>query len=206
MTGRRGAAVALVLVAAGGLLMSGVAWAAGLVVTSGRLGTATLSAPPLHPTAVTVAPAKVPGAAPDTDDVVTVDFSEPLRAASVCPGVADSAAPQTLPDVVVRLVDGGAAHDTLVVTGGPAACPAPRFGTLDLGTPDYATGAIDFPGSTLTLTSPPRLTIRLGKVKRGPAAVSQPTVITYLPDPRLADRQGTLVGATTAATAPGQQF
>ena len=200
MTMRRvGDLVLLVITGALLLTATGVAWAAGMSVTTERLHVAALAPPVFHPTDVAVITNAKGGASPDRRDVIEVSFTLPVAAASICPGLL--AVP--LLGYTVTLTDGGAGNDLLTVTSGPPGCPSPRIGTFDLGTPGYLTaGTAIASGSEIRLVaSPPGLSITLGsRPSPRPDDVAGPTLVRYTPHPALTDTTGTPVRGTAANT------
>ena len=187
---------------------SGVAVAAGVGVVSARLGTSTVPAPVFHPTSVSASRASQSGAAPAQSDSVVIGFSQPVRTSTVCPGVADGTGVQVLEAVTVTITDGGGGNDVLTVSAGPSVCPAPQFGSVDLGTGGYVSGSpITYTGSTLSLTpAPSQLTVVLGRLNGKTSNVSGATVLRYTPPAALSDRSGRVVGSSTASSMAGQQF
>lgn len=194
---------------AAGLLLTGVAWAAALQVTSERMAAATLPVPAFHPTSLTITPAKGKAGGLNKADALDVAFSGRLLVTTVCAGALTTTVTQTITGVTVRLADGGTGSDTLSVTAGPLTCAAPKVGTFDLGSTEYVSGAaVDFVADlTLTQeTGTSRLTLVLGNSSSNRyGAPTTATVVRYLPDAALGDTAGAAVTGT-ASTASGIQF
>lgn len=205
MTPRASRLLTVALLATGSILVAGIAWGAGLSVTSTRLGVGTLAAPQFHPTVVTVTGKGKAGTLSRNDELV-VDFSAALLVASICPG-APQQANTVLSGVTVALVDGGAANDTLTVTAGPAGCPAPQVGTFDLGTTTHMTGAtLTFTASQLTIVQSGTISVLLGNQSRPvPGLANGPTVVRYTPHASVSSGTGQPVSGT-ASTVPAVHF
>lgn len=191
----------------------GVAVAAQLSLTSDRLGATSLVPPPFHLTTVTGTQGgggNNDRERPSSGDVLAVRLSQRISAASVCAGVTETF-PRTFTGVTVDLLDGGAGPDTLRVSAGPAACPAPKTVTFTLGSTAYTTGAvIRFVGSSLTLandsTTTSTISVSLGNPSQQAGRIREATVITATPDPALRDTSGRAISPGTAATSSMAQF
>jgi hypothetical protein len=140
----------------------------------------------------------------DKDDTVTVTFSEPIRASTVCsawstPG--DKALSGN-GQVTVTITNNGT-NDTLSVAATTAACPTGLIvGSVALGG-DYVTADATFSGngsnaSEVGLTASGVLTVTLGSGSPSvPVAVAQAAVPIYTPPSGLTD-----LAANTLGTAP----
>lgn len=124
-------------------------------------------------------------------DTVTVTFGQAMNPGTLCTSWNGTGSRSTITVAVTNGV--GAANDTLTVTD--SAC-AFKFGTLDLGSPNWVTATTSFSGSggnastavfDATLTT---LTIKVGNGTSGPVNVAAQTAI-YTPDPAMKDGVGT---------------
>ena len=208
MTRRPLPRVATVAVLAVGLATAAsLASASGLTVVSQTLGAAMAPVPAFYPTSVQTAPANRPGQ-PNRNDTVTLAFSRPLQATSVCPGA--TSASQLFKSVTVVLSDGGAAADTLSVTAGPPACALPRVGVLDLGSVGYtAGGTITYGGSSLEIVqgaASAQIVLTLGSPSATAGTVASSTVLTYRPDAAITDNTGRPIGGNVARSLAAVQF
>jgi hypothetical protein len=130
---------------------------------------------------------------PQSNDTISIVFSERLSVSSVCSTWSNDGASQTLSannDVTVTVTDGGAANDTLMVSS--ATCQL-HFGSIDLGSPGFVTATRTFSGTgsgrsmvDWTLAS---LTLRvtLGSASGAVSTVSSAVTSTYTPDAAIKD-------------------
>lgn len=186
-----------------------IASASTLSVSSETLGVATAAVPAFYPTSVATTASTKPGA-PSKGDTVTLDYSQRLQATSMCAGASNTSNAQTFAGVTVLLADGAVANDSITVTTGPLACPAPRVGTLDLGAPGYATVAsITYLNSTLQINQTANsatVVLTLGAPSTPASALTAATVVRYTPDPTLTDSSGRVIGANLGLSASVRQF
>ena len=204
---RRGVARGCVLGCVAALTgTAGVSWAAGLSVTSARLGATAVAAPALYPTAVAVAnngeAGKVTGG-----DTVTVTFTGNLKQSTVCSSWTGAATARNQPLLAAVLVDGGAGPDTLTLTPGQGC----SFGTLSLGSTEYVTGGNhSYETSTLSLTAAPPYQLRLllgGNSGVGATQILGANTMTYTPDAAMTDTSTPAVSASpSTASSSGQTF
>lgn len=210
--------VAGVLVA---VVATGVAVAATLSLSTSHLGAGQVTTPPLFPDSLALTnvgggPAHQTGKA-DPGDTITVVYSEPLDAATVCAGVWSGTGTQTTALTVE--VDGNKAaaangDDTMTVlatSGAPACTGGFQFGTIDMGGVGFFTspGAAKFNKSPVTLTqtaTQATLVFTLGSLKSGTAGrINSSVTASYTPDTGLQNGSGTGIGANSAAHT-GVQF
>lgn len=137
-------------------------------------------------------------------DSVTLTFSEPLSANTICSAWTSNTTTQTQngngsSQVVVNI----SAADVLTVTG--AGCPSLRIGSVSLGG-DYTSTALTFAGNNTSgssLTWNPSgntLTITLGAGTSGGSTLTSTTIFpTYTPASGLTDVAGNPLAATAVA-------
>ncbi len=142
---------------------------------------------------------------PEEDDTVTVRFSEPLAAASVCSGGLGAIDGNNSP-LVATITDGtGGGNDRLTVSVGSPTCGgAVHFGTLDLGSTGYSAGTFQGNGSNATMLAlaPPAdsLVLTLGTAQPAQTTVSASLTATFTPDAALADASANTVVGTVSHT------
>ena len=200
--------VAVVVALALGLATAAtLASASSLTVVSQTLGATNAAVPGFYPTGVSTTAANRPGQ-PNRNDTITLTFSRPLQATSVCSGA--TAASELFKSVTIVISDGGLAPDTLAATAGPAACPLPRVGVIGLGSTGYAAGAsITYTGSSLEIVQGPAsasVILSLGTPSATAGTVAAATVVTYTPDAAITDSAGRSIGGSVARSLPAVQF
>ena len=186
------------------LAVAGVAWAAGLTVSSKSLGGATLATPTFYPTTLTI-PTKGTVGRLERNDTITIIYNRVIQNSSICAG-----APQGTSSAngfVFTLTNGGTGNDTLSIGGGTS-CPALHFGSFLLGAANYTTGTINYTGSTIAITPAATTTTIVLTIGTGTNAttVNTATVIKYIPDPLITDTTAVAIGANTALTTSAVHF
>ena len=165
----------------------------------------TVDVPPLQPRALAIENGGVREGTPERGDVVTVTFSDRLAVSSLCPTWRGDRSYQSSGGVV-RIVDGELGNDSLVVST-PRSCRGSfRFGSIDLGSPDFVDVTTTFGRGlrTSTIAWEPyarRLHITLGPPSLPAAGESGRVTATYRPDGRLRSASGMAVSGTVAVSA-----
>jgi hypothetical protein len=201
---RRRRSTALFAVTAAVVCLAGVAWAAGLAVSSKPLGGATLTTPVLYPTTLTI-PTRGTVGRLERNDTITVVYNRVLQNSSLCAGAPQG--PSSASGFVFTLTNGGTGNDTLSIGGGTS-CPGLHFGSFLLGSTGYTTGTIAYTGSTIAIapgatTTTITLTIGTGT---NATTVNAATVVKYVPDPLITDTTGVAIGTNTATTTASVHF
>lgn len=165
-------------------------------------------------TATALALANGPGGAAGTlnaGDTITVTFAQPLAPATICVGGWSGSGSQNAVGATVTVTSSGTNNDTLTV-GNPTGCTTFRFGTIDLGSPNYVTGSgnksTTFAGSIVAYSATARtLTVTLGTTLGGNGTIGTvaTATATFTPVSGIQDVNGQPV-ATTAVSSTGQQF
>lgn len=199
------------LVVAGAVVALGVAGgavasAAGINLTASHLVSAPNVPPAFWPTSVATADgAGHPGRVEKVDSL-TVTVSARIAATTLCSG-ATGATNQTW--AVTAQIARGVGNDVLTIPTGPASCPTPRFGSVDLGAAGFVPSTLTFSGSTLVLTqgtATATITLLLGTPNGVGNLVSVASVTTWRPDSALTNSSGTGVGTNTAVSTAAVQF
>jgi hypothetical protein len=199
--------VATALVALSVLVAAGAAYAAGLTVTSATLGASAETVPAFYPDSLVIANGGGTAGRPDANDTITITYNRVLQVSTICAGVGQTSG--SLAGFTLTITNGTAgANDSLAVTGGPAACPAPKIGTFDLGSTLFVAAVTAVPNSTVTLTlnaTTTTVVLTLGTPAPTASAVATSVISRYTPDAALRD---TSARATTsvAASASVRQF
>ncbi len=140
-------------------------------------------------------------------DSIQVIYSQPLAVASVCGGTSDDTQTLTMPGVVELVNDAGTSGHDLITVDAPTCTGGLRFGSISLGSTNFATAAHQF-GAVITYTPANRtITIVLGARNSGgpqPAKVDASVTASYAPDPAIKDTTGLLITGTASST--GLQF
>lgn len=206
----------LVAVAAtAAVLVSGdLAWSASLGLSSSTMTTVQLPSPSLYALAVATTDDKGGGKGKlDIGDSTTLTYRGTLRPSSLCSSWTATTAPQTATGLTVALQDGTGASgaDVVVLDASPTAgCTSGlRLGTVDTGSPSYATaGPVAFTNTSATLTwTATGSTVvvvfgtRVGVVDKAPGT----SVVTWTVNPAALDGNGLPVATgTTSSTAAVQ--
>jgi hypothetical protein len=187
---------------------AGAAWAAGLTVTSKSLGGVIETVPVFFPDSLATANAAATAGRPEANDTLTITFNQLVKVSSICTGAAQANA--TLPGVTFTITNGTAgANDVLTVTAGPAACPTPKVGSFDLGSPSFVTANTAYSSSTIALTLGASTTtgvLTLGTPATTATTVPGSVVARYTPDPAIQDTSNRFIGTNVAASASVKQF
>lgn len=209
-TRSRGRASLLAAALAGALLgLPGVGWSAALVLRSDGLAVASLPSPTLYASSVSSTDDKGGGKGKvDAGDSTTLVLGGRLQASSLCSSWSETAAPQTVTGLTLRLLDdaGAGGNDLLVVDAAPSGgCVGGlRLGTVDTGSAGFVTaGAVAFTGSTATLrwgSASSTLLVVFGARSGAVAAPGVATVLTWTPDPLLRDGSGLAIAEGTASS------
>ena len=153
----------------------------------------------------------IAGKIEDGDSLVAT-YSEPLRAASICPLWTGSTTSLTANnDVTVTVADGGTGNDSLSVSA--ASCSNLRFGTIDLGSVAFAFGGnLAFNGgggskSTVTYDAGGRtLTILIGAKSAGTQGTAPPSIASLTSDTSITDAALNPLFAGPFVTGAAAQF
>jgi hypothetical protein len=200
-------------------LISG--FAAGLTVTTARLTAFPSIALPPKPTDLTISNAGTllsSAGKPEQGDTVTVTFSRRLAVNSVCSAWSDDSTNKSITAanaVTVQIQNNAASgNDQLAVSVAAASCPTFRFGTVNLGNPNFVTGNVSFSGSGGSASTVQwqvasrRLVVTLGAVSAGGLSVCVlcpgSVTATYTPASGITDTSGTGIIGTASRT--GVQF
>lgn len=214
--GGRVAASLLASALVGALLgLPGIGWSAGLVLRSGTIAVATLPSPTLYASSVSSTDDRGGGRGKvDAGDSTTLVLSGRLRPSSLCSTFTETAAPQTVTGLTLRLLDGAGTGgtDLLVVDAAPTGGCAGglRLGSVDTGSAGFVTaGSVAFTASTASLTwTATSATVALVFGTRS-GAVANPgvaTVLTWTPDPALLDGNGLAIADGTASSVSAVQW
>ena len=143
----------------------------------------------------------------DPGDNVTIQFSEPLDASTICSSWASTAAGTLNGENQVTVTISAA--NVLTVDVASTACPTFRLGTVALNGAYYGSGALTYKGagqsaSTLSWNPSgpaPTLTITLGALASGSPATASTTAAapSYTPADGMNDRAGNALAATAVA-------
>ncbi|MDP3711774.1 MAG: hypothetical protein Q8R60_04740 [Mycobacteriales bacterium] len=212
----RGTAALLATALAGALLgLPGVGWSAALVLRSDALTVASLPSPTLYASSVASTDDRGGGRGKvDTGDSTTLVLGGRLRPSSLCSTWVETATPQTVTGLTLRLLDGAGTggNDVLVVDTAPTGGCAGglRLGTVDTGSAGFVTGgSVSFTASTATLTwtaTSATLDVVFG-TRSGPLAnPGVATVLTWTPDPGLLDGSGLAIADGTASSVSAVQW
>ncbi len=190
-----------------GLVATGVAYAAGVTVTTDKLGGVALAVPVFFPDSLGTANGGANAGRPEANDTITITYNGLVQVSSVCAGAAQSNT--TLSGFTFTITNGAAgANDVLSVTGGPAACAAPKIGTFDLGSPSFVTANTAYSNSTFALTlnaSTTTVLLTLGKPAANATTVPGAVNARYTPDPAIKDTAAHVI-SSVAATPSTTQF
>jgi hypothetical protein len=154
----------------------------------------------------------------EAGDAVRVTFSQALDVGSLCSTWSGDASNQSIAVdsvVTVRIQNDAApsGNDLLDVTTTAAACGGQfHFGSIDLGSTSFVTGATTFAGTGANRSSiawnptTRQLTVTLGARATGgnPGRVNSSVTSTYTPDPAIRNTSWTPITGTTSFT--GVQF
>ncbi|MGH2698316.1 MAG: hypothetical protein ACRDJL_03840 [Actinomycetota bacterium] len=149
---------------------------------------------------------------PERGDRVEVTFSEPLSVSSLCSAWSNDNADQQITGngvVTVQIANnqpGG--NDVLTVTANACGAQGFKFGSIDLGSPNFVTATRTFEGnggpnrSVVDYSAgQQKLVITLGAASGGVGTVSQAVTATYTPDPSIAGTNGRLVSGSASTSA-----
>lgn len=215
-TRARGAAALIAAALVGALLgLPGIGWSAALVLRSGTIAVASLPSPTLYASSVASTDDRGGGRGKvDTGDSTTLVLGGRLRPSSLCSAWGETAAPQTVTGLTLRLLDGAGTGgtDLLVVDAAPTGGCASglRLGSVDTGSPGFVTGGtVAFTASSATLrwtATSSTLDLVFG-TRSGPVAnPGVATVLTWTPDPGLLDGSGLAIAAGTASSVSAVQW
>jgi hypothetical protein len=149
---------------------------------------------------------------PERGDRVEVTFSEPLSVSSLCSAWNNDTVDQQITGngvVTVQIANnepGG--NDVLTVTTSACGAQGFKFGSIDLGSPNFVTTTRTFSGpggpNMSTIDYSPgqrRLVITLGAASGAVGTVSQSVTATYTPDASITGTNGGFVSGSANATA-----
>ena len=140
-------------------------------------------------------------------DSVQVIYSQPIAVASLCGGATNDTQTLTMPGVVQLIDNAGTSGHDLVTIDAPSCTGGLHFGSISMGSPDFATSAHQF-SAVITYTPANRtITIVLGARNSGgpqPAKVDASVTASYAPHPAMMDTTGLLITGTASST--GVQF
>ena len=167
----------------------------------------TVAAPLFTPTSLALVNGSTQTGRMQEGDSIQVIYSQPLAVASVCGGTTDDTQTLTMPGVVQLINNAGTSGHDLVTIDAPTCTGGLRFGSISLGSTNFATSAHQF-GAVITYTPANRtITIVLGARNSGgsqPAKVDESVTATYTPDPAMMATNGRLITGTVSST--GVQF
>lgn len=206
---------ALAVAVAAVLVSTGTAWAAGLTLSSARLGASSVTTPAMYPVSVSLNNKIGGGIAGKVQNGDSVGFvwSQPVDENSLCSGWSNGSSSQSL-TLQWSVVNGaGGSHDTLQVTGSTPTCVGGlHVGTIDLGAGGYDTSStsIDFPTTTNVLSvgaATTTLTVTFGGQINGTAGtVNTGSAAIWTPFATVKDRSGRACGTNLAQSSTTVQF
>lgn len=190
------------------------AWSANQPLTSARLGSLSVAAPPFYPSQVSTAAAlfKPQHGQPGKGDLVTVAFAGQASQASICSGWSNTLPTESLSGLTITLADGTVGNDVLSVTAAPVTCATGfHLGSVDLGSPGYLSGGNGvFSACTVSLTqtsTTTSVTLTLGTRSGGSTAtVSAGSTVTFTPDAAVTDTSNRPASPSTAQSPSVVQF
>jgi len=167
----------------------------------------TVAAPLFTPTSLALINGSTQAGRMQETDSIQVTYSQPLAVASLCGGATDDTQPLTMPGVVQLLSDAGTSGHDLLTINAPTCTGGLNFGSISLGSSDFATSTHQF-DAVITYTPANRtITIVLGARNSGgpqPSKVDESGTATYTPGPAMKDTTGRLITGTASST--GAQF
>jgi hypothetical protein len=132
-------------------------------------------------------------------DTMTLTYSEAIDPTTVESSWSGASTP-----VIVKIIDGGSADDTLQVLNASTSAVLP-FGTIDLGRKDYVTQTITFGASATSSTmldSAGAITLTLGTPSAGAGTAAGTGAMTWTPSATVTDAAGN-AASTSVLTESG---
>jgi hypothetical protein len=164
----------------------------------------------LRPTALTITNGGTTAGLAEQGDSVSITFSEPLKASSVCATWADDGVAKALTTGVTASItnDGSpSSPDILAVAAAGCGPNGLRFGSLNLGDKGFvrghSAGTFGAVGTSSTVTWDPAtatLGIVLGTPSGNFGTISGSTTAVYTPNPAVTNAAGVLVTGTASRT------
>jgi hypothetical protein len=131
---------------------------------------------------------------PEAGDSITYTFSEPIEPMSILAGWTD---PNSSQSVTVRINDGGAGNDTLLVYNSPGNTVQLPLGSVNLGRTDYVTANRTYTSSTMT-ASGNNVQIVLGTASGAGTTTAANGTMAWTPNTAVTDRAGNGMSGTVA--------
>jgi type II secretory pathway pseudopilin PulG len=130
----------------------------------------------------------------DAGDTVTVTFSEPLDASTICSAWVNNGTTQSMSTATIQITH--ASSSALSVSAATACGSTVNFGATALGADYTSSGTMNFTNSTISWNpSTYTLTFALGTPSGSAAAVVGNHIPTYTADPQMADLSGNQVSS-----------
>jgi hypothetical protein len=202
-------AVAAAIVVAGS-----TAYGASITFTTPHLGATSLAVPKFYPNSLVAANVGTAHQI-NTGDTLTVVYSEEMQASTLCTGATTGVGTITSGTaftVTIGNNTGATGNDVLSINSVPTSdCTDGqlRFGTVDLGSPNYVTTAASFTSSTVALTqtaTSATLVFTLNGRTGTFATVASGAAAVYTPNAALTDTAARSIGSSTAVTTATVQF
>ena len=170
-------------------------------------GVFSVAVPMFNPTSLALINGSTQTGRMQEGDSIQVIYSQPLAVASLCGGTTGDTQTLTMPGVVQLIDNAGTSGHDLVTIDAPTCTGGLHFGSISMGSTDFATSAHQF-SAVITYTPANRtITIVLGARNSGgpqPAKVDASVTASYTPHPAMMDTTGLLITGTASST--GLQF